>query len=57
LVRCSHNPSDANIKKLSCERRTLEYIDGSDVRTGRWRGSERWNRDVDGSIANSRFFK
>jgi len=54
---CSHNPSDAKIKNLSCELRTLEQIDGSDVRTGRRRGSERWKRAVDGSRANSRFFK
>jgi hypothetical protein len=54
---CSHNPSDAKIKNRSCELRTLEQIDGSDVRTGRRRGSERWKRAVDGSRANSRFFK
>jgi hypothetical protein len=32
--RCSHNPSDAKIKRWSCKLRILEHIDGSDVRTG-----------------------
>ena len=42
---------------LSLGRKTLEYIDGSDVSTGRRMGSGRWNRGKEGSRENSGRFK
>lgn len=57
FVMCSQSPSEANIRNLSFGRKTLEQIDGSEVRTGRRRGSGSWNRGNDGSRENSGLFK
>lgn len=45
------------MRNLSLGCRTLVLNDGSAVRTGRRRGSARWNRGKDGSRENSGFFK
>lgn len=45
------------MRNLSFGCKTLVLNDGSAVRTGRRRGSARWNRGKDGSRENSGLFK
>lgn len=56
FVRCSHNPSDANMKNLSWWLKTLVDIDGSALRIGLLRRPGSWNFPNFESTANSCFF-
>lgn len=57
FVKCSQRPSDAKMMNLSLGCRSLMNVAGSALRTGRRRGSGRWNLGNVGSRANSGLFR
>jgi len=57
LLRCSHSPSEANMRNWSWGWSLCTEIEGSELKIGLLKGSWRRNLAYNGSLLNSAFFR